>query len=1090
MIRPSGPCPAKIMIVGEIPGDQEILRGMPFEGTAGEELSRMLADAGILRSICFISIVCRAKLPNGNDDAFPQAKKDRTEAHQEFNGVWVHKEVIAGMSLLQREIEMCRPNVIIALGKTALFALTGETAIGDWRGSVMQLSLPTSLDYKPKVVPTYSPSSVLQVWTRRPIVLQDFRRALRESHTPDYNRPKYEFVLRPTFAQAIGTIRSMISQLRSNPEQTLTLACDIETRMGHIACIGFAWSKTQAICIPLLCVERLDGYWTLEEEVALIKAMRELFQQPNLRCVGQNFSYDAQYIFRYWLVVPEGIRDTMIAQHVCFAGMEKSLDYLSSMYCAHHLYWKDDGKEWRKDMDEDKLWAYNCQDAVVTFEVWEVLQKVVTAYKLDKVNDFQQELFYPVLRMMLRGVRNDVANRANFAAELSREMASRQKWINHVAGELLNIKSSPQMTRFFYTIMAQKPNYSRKGRTKSLTCDDEALMKIAAREPLLRPMVNKISELRSIGVFLSTFINSNMDVDGRIRCSYNIAGTDTYRFASSKNAFGSGLNLQNIPSGGETESELVLPNVRKLFLPDPGMEFFDIDLSSADLRIVVWEADEREMKRMLAEGYDPYTVIAQEFYHDPTINKKDPRRQTFKSFAHGCLTAGHEVLTPDGWIAIEKYDETKPLMAWNKDTWGAFFEVPVHMTRDLGVHFVAFEGQSYSCEVTHDHRIPYTTDTNMRVCAASEVPNSARLPMCGYLDGPQEISKCEARLLAAFQADGSLAPAGHVTFHFHRERKKERLRNLLDNWGMPYSEGKDHFYIPRSSAGFSLWGKEAGPYLLQWSAEALDAYLNELQYWDGSATGTIMCHVSTTSKRHAEWIQTVAKLRGYGSQIRLQRAAEGNRQDLWRVSLNRRQYFNLASGHKSEVYEKAPTAIYCPTTSTGFFFVRRGDKVFVTGNTHYLGTAKGLAERLGLTVHEAEKTQKWYFQRFPRIKKWQDDLKDQVFKRKYVQNIFGYRFPILDRIDQSTLNAAAAWTPQSTVACLINRALVAIDKYEPEVQILLQVHDSLAGSYPIAKAEECKQAIISRASIPLPYDDPLIIPVGIKSSPLSWGDCA
>lgn len=792
MIRPSGPCPSKIMIVGEIPGDREILKGLPFEGTAGDELSRMLADAGILRSLCFISVVCRAKLPGGVDEAFPKAKKDRTDNHTEHNGVVVHKEVLAGMSLLQREIEMCRPNVIIALGKVALFALTGETAIGDWRGSVMLCNLPTALDYQPKVVPTYSPSLVLQVWERRPVVLQDFRRALKESASPTYIRPKYEFVLRPTFAQAIGTLRSMIQQLKASPEQTLRLACDIETRMGRIACIGFAWSKTQAICIPLLCVERLDGYWSLEEEVALIKAMRELFRQPNLECVGQNFSYDAQYIFRYWLVIPEGIRDTMIAQHVCFAGMEKSLDYLSSMYCEHHLYWKDDGKEWRKDMDEDRLWAYNCQDAVITFEVWGVLEKVVRAYKLDEVNEFQQRLFYPVLRMMLRGVRNDPKRRATFAGELMRELNARQNWINHVSGELLNIKSSKQMIQFFYTIMRQKPNYSRKGRERSLTCDDEALGKIAQREPLLKPMVNKISELRSIGVFLSTFVNSSMDVDGRIRCSYNIAGTDTFRFASSKNAFGSGLNLQNIPNGSEADG-LVLPNVRKLFLPDPGKEFFDIDLSSADLRIVVWEADEGEMKRMLAEGYDPYTVIAQEFYHDQTINKKDPRRQTFKSFAHG---------------------------------------------------------------------------------------------------------------------------------------------------------------------------------------------------------------------------------------------------------------------------------------------------------THYLGTAKGLAERLGLTVHEAEKTQKWYFQRFPKIKRWQDNLKDQVFKRKYVQNIFGYRFNILGRIDQSALNAAAAWTPQSTVACLINRALVRIDAELPEVEILLQVHDSLAGQYPLQNAETHRAAILEKASIVLPYDDPLIIPVGIKTSPISWGDCA
>ena len=87
------------------------------------------------------------------------------------------------------------------------------------------------------------------------------------------------------------------------------------------------------------------------------------------------------------------------------------------------------------------------------------------------------------------------------------------------------------------------------------------------------------------------------------------------------------------------------------------------------------------------------------------------------------------------------------------------------------------------------------------------------------------------------------------------------------------------------------------------------------------------------------------------------------------------------------------------------------------------------------------------------------------------------------------MNAAAAWIPQSTVACLINKGLVAIDRDLPDVQLLLQVHDSLAGQYPIALREECQKAIISKAEISLPYADPLIIPVGIKTSQVSWGDC-
>jgi DNA polymerase I-like protein with 3'-5' exonuclease and polymerase domains len=167
---------------------------------------------------------------------------------------------------------------------------------------------------------------------------------------------------------------------------------------------------------------------------------------------------------------------------------------------------------------------------------------------------------------------------------------------------------------------------------------------------------------------------------------------------------------------------------------------------------------------------------------------------------------------------------------------------------------------------------------------------------------------------------------------------------------------------------------------------------------------------------------------------------------------------------------------------------RQTFKSFAHG-TNYLGTAKGLAERLGLSVSEAEKTQKWYFGRFPRIKKWQDDLKDQVTKRRMVQNIFGYRCYFFDRIEGTIFNQAAAWIPQSTVACLINRAYVAIDEQLPEVDILLQVHDSLAGQFPTHLGDSMVRQIVDKAQIALPYADPLIIPVGVKTSTASWGAC-
>lgn len=793
-IMSSGMCPARIMIVGDFPSLEDDSKGYPFSGFAGDEFSRMLKEAKIFRSECFLTTVLKTRPWAGKwESVIADKKKDITKNHILIRDKFCLPTVSQELEVLKREIELCQPNVIIACGNLAMWALTGNWGVASWRGSILECDLPLQLQYKPKVIPTHPPATIMRQWAWRPILVHDLSRAQKESLFKNINRPNYDFIIRPDFTQAITVLRQLIEQAdkASWDGRRIKLSVDLETRAGHIACCGIAWSELDAICIPFMCVEKISGYWSEQEESTIVYLLYTLLTHKSVEVIGQNFSYDAQYTVRHWHFIPNLKRDTMLTQHVLFSNMQKGLDFLSSMYCQYHCYWKDEGKDWNPKIDEDVLWEYNCKDAVITFEVDTAQQTVVDQMGLREVHDFQQRLFWPVLDTMIRGLRVDSKKKAEFGMRLLDEISSREQWFYDVLGYQLNPRSSPQMTNLFYHEIGMKPVINRK--TGSVSCDDEALNKLAEREILVKPLVQKILEYRSLGVFNSTFVQAPVDIDGRMRCSFNIGGTETYRFSSSKNAFGSGMNLQNIPKGGDTEGGLELPNIRSLFIPDPGYTYFDIDLSSADLRIVVWEADEPELKSMLRQGLDPYTEIAKEFYNDPSITKKDPRRQTFKSFAHG---------------------------------------------------------------------------------------------------------------------------------------------------------------------------------------------------------------------------------------------------------------------------------------------------------TNYLGTAEGLAGRLGLSVEDAKRTQEWYFRRFPRIKKWQDALKDQVYKRRMVQNVFGYRCYFFDRIEGTIFNQAAAWIPQSTVACLINRAYVKIYEELKDVQILLQVHDSLAGQYPTPMHETLSKRIVELAEIELPYKgDPLTIPVGIKTSTESWGEC-
>jgi DNA polymerase-1 len=213
------------------------------------------------------------------------------------------------------------------------------------------------------------------------------------------------------------------------------------------------------------------------------------------------------------------------------------------------------------------------------------------------------------------------------------------------------------MTRLFYGDLAIKPVMSKakKGIPAHVTCDDNALVTIMQREPITKPLIRAIQEYRSLGVFLSTFVLAGLDYDKRMRCSYNICGTETYRFSSSKNPFESGTNLQNIPKGNE-EDGLQLPNVRKLFIPDANYTFFDMDLDRADLQVVVWESGEEELKAALRLGVDmhllnAYTLAGRELPDLAELVEGHPRypdhripykkeRQLAKSFIHGTNYGG------------------------------------------------------------------------------------------------------------------------------------------------------------------------------------------------------------------------------------------------------------------------------------------------------------------------------------------------------------------------------------------------------------------------------------------------------------------
>lgn len=600
--RASGPVDARIMIVGEAPGADEEIAGTPFVGSSGNELTKMLHEAGINRSDCYLTNVCKYRPPENKIENF-FLDKALTKPNE---------LILEGVKELYEEIAKVQPKLIIAFGGTSLWALqkgkirAAKGFITKFRGSMLTTSPVGEPSGEILLLATFHPAFILRAWENRSIAVHDLKRAKAALDAGAWPEDRSKIQIRPSFEQAMDVLGTLTGKADGcSPDQPLRLASDLETRLGYIACHGIAWSDREAISIPTLCVERAEGYYSLDQEVALWERERKLLTHPNVEVVGQNYLYDAQYFARRKGYVPRLRGDTMFQQNVAFPGMPKGLDFLSSMYCRHHVYWKDEGKEWDpKKHSEDQYWLYNGKDATKTWEISHTLDDIIRQLGLEAQYRFQMELWWDVLEMMLLGLRINQHKRSELASELMKASLERQSDLDFIVGRELNVQSPKQLMEFFYGELQMKVIKNRK--TKKPTCDEDALIEFGRREPLLRAVTERIIDLRSIGVMMGNVIKAELDSDGRIRSSFSPTA-ETFRWTSSKNAFGGGTNLQNWTKGDEDKEKdqvkgYPIPNVRKLVIPDSDCEIASIDLTGADAQTVAWEANDEDLKRVFREN--------------------------------------------------------------------------------------------------------------------------------------------------------------------------------------------------------------------------------------------------------------------------------------------------------------------------------------------------------------------------------------------------------------------------------------------------------------------------------------------------------
>lgn len=434
------------------------------------------------------------------------------------------------------KIKELDPNVIVTLGDSVTYDMTTKISAQDWRGSILPSNRVSSQrDFK--VIPSLAPDWIQRgqfqhFWS----LVADLKKAKRQAAFPEIREIPWLNLVSRTAEEAIDYLDSI--------PNTAPWCIDIETRAGEMACFSVA-HDTSAMCFP---IQRGDGpVFCASYEAAIWTALHRLMQRNPLM-VGQNLTFDLEYLFDYGLE-PSGIlMDTMISHAINFPEFPKSLAFLTSFY-TDMPYHKGEGK----NATYEQLYAYNNKDTITTLWCALEIEKQLKARDLWSVHEFVTKELGLALEMQRNHLNVDPVKKLELKDKIDVSMKSLdEKWdkrhnvtMTALANEKPlrpNVYSSLQMREFLY----KKLGLPEKTRNHVVVADETAISELRSKHPDI-PELGWILDERRLRKLNSSYLDVELEQDGTLAGAWCVHGTETGRWSSGKSPRGRGLNLQTVP---------------------------------------------------------------------------------------------------------------------------------------------------------------------------------------------------------------------------------------------------------------------------------------------------------------------------------------------------------------------------------------------------------------------------------------------------------------------------------------------------------------------------------------------------------------
>lgn len=388
---------------------------------------------------------------------------------------------------------------------------------------------------------------------------------------------------------------------------------------------------------------------------AAVEALR-MYDGP---IVGHNVQFDVTMIEEHGggKVPWSKLHDTMAMTHIVDAGESAALkqacerhmgSYASQLQRALDVNMTNNKWDWDTvPLNFPIYWGYAIMDTVLTARLYETLLPKFNE-QLKHVYEVEMEVQRICMNMQRRGARVDLQYAAQQRDRLSAYVQQCQDWAKAKYGESFSLGSNAQVTR---QLVADGVELWKRTEKGAWSLDEEVLEELENQNNELARTVHAYRKAQKVAVtYFENFLT--MHRDSLLHPSIRTSGARTGRMSVTQPA------LQTIPRG---------PLVRDAFIPRPDHRLLTADYDQIEMRVLAQFCRDPGLIDAILSG-DLHTETARRVYRDPSLTKKDPRRQLAKNAGFAKVYgAGPEKFSRTAGVTLEEgiaflaaYDEMFP----------------------------------------------------------------------------------------------------------------------------------------------------------------------------------------------------------------------------------------------------------------------------------------------------------------------------------------------------------------------------------------------------------------------------------------------